>query len=478
MTTHSNDAPRLRVVEAAAFERPVTFRFPFRFGAASVAAAPQAFVRVVVEDAQGRRATGWAAEMMMPRWFDKSPDLSVADNIDQLRRALRLGLDALLGAGSATAFGLHASAAPGHAAACAAQGMGGLIASFGMALPDRAVLDALCRLHGVPAVAALRANLPGLDTSLTPDLAGFDMAAFLAARPAPDRIALRHTVGLGDALTVEEIETPLGDGLPQSLDQVIGTCAPRYFKLKLSGDPAADTERLIRIAAVLDARAPGWQATLDGNEQYPGPDPLADLLDRIAAHPALAGLRAGLLFVEQPMARAVTLGTDVSALAARVALEIDESDADLTSFPQARALGYTGVSSKSCKGVYRALLNAARVAQGNATGARLFLSAEDLTVQPGLALQQDLVLAAVTGNTHVERNGHHFVAGMGPAPEAEQTRFAQAHPDLYTVRAGQTRLRIDGGMIALTSTLAAPGLGCALAPDAGALAPLKEGPAA
>lgn len=472
-----SDAPRLRVVDWAAFERPVSFRFPFRFGAASVAAAPQAFVRVVVEDAQGRRATGWAAEMMMPRWFDKSPDLSVEDNIDQLRRALRLGLAALGDAGTGTAFDLHAAAAPGHAAACAAQGMGGLIASFGMALPDRAVLDALCRMHAVPAVDALRANLAGMDARLTPDLRGFDMGAFLAARPAPERIALRHTVGLGDALTEDEIETPLGDGLPQSLDQVIEIYAPRWFKLKLGGDPAADTERLARIAAVLDASAPGWQATLDGNEQYPGPEPLADLLDRIAAHPGLAGLRAGLLFVEQPMARAVTLDTDVSALATRVALEIDESDADLTSFPQARRLGYTGVSSKSCKGVYRALLNAARVAQGNTEGASLFLSAEDLTVQPGLALQQDLVLAAVTGTTHVERNGHHFAGGMGVAPAAEQARYARAHPDLYTVTDGQTRLRIADGMIALTSTLAAKGLGCALEPDTGALEPLKEGPA-
>ena len=470
-------APRLRVVDCAAFERPVTFRFPFRFGAASVAAAPQAFVRVVIEDDQGRRATGWAAEMMMPRWFDKSPDLSVNDNIDQLRRALRLGLDALAGAGKGTAFGLHVAAQSGHRAACAAQGLNGLIASFGMALPDRAVLDALCRLHDMPVVAALRANLPGLHDGLTPDLSGFDLGAFLAARPAPALIAARHTVGLGDALAADEIDSPLDDGLPQSLDQVIAAYGQRYFKLKLSGDPLADTERLVRIVQVLDAHAPGYRATLDGNEQYTGPEPLAELLDRIAAHPGLESLRAGLLFVEQPMARAVALDTDVSALAARVALEIDESDAEIGSFPQARQLGYSGVSSKSCKGFYRAVLNAARVAQGNAEGARLFLSAEDLTIQPGLALQQDLVLAAVTGNTHVERNGHHFVAGMGAAPQAEQQRYAEAHPDLYDASGGHTRLRIDGGMIALTSTLTASGLGCAFGPDAATLSPLQDGPA-
>ena len=464
------DAPHLRIVDWAAFERPVTFRFPFRFGAAEVTAAPQAFVRVTIEDAQGRRADGWAAEMMMPRWFDKSADLSVAQNIDQLRRALRLGLETLTGAGRDTAFGLHARAQPVHHAACAAQGLNGLIASFGLALPDRAVLDALCRLLGQPAIAVLRANLAGVDARITPDLAGFDLGAFLARLPAPDRIEARHTVGLGDVLDAGDIATPLDDGLPQSLDQVIAAYGHRYFKLKLSGDPQADLARLARIVAVLDMHAPGYRATLDGNEQYSGVAPLAELLDGISAHPALASLNDGLLFVEQPIARAIALEADISVLAARVALEIDESDADIGSFLHAQRLGYTGVSSKSCKGFYRALLNAARVAQGQG----LFLSAEDLTVQPGLALQQDLVLAAVTGNTHVERNGHHFAGGMGQACAAEQAAYATAHPDLYENKQGQTRLRIKDGKIALASTFAATGLGCGLTPEPETLLPLQE----
>jgi hypothetical protein len=130
------------------------------------------------------------------------------------------------------------------------------------------------------------------------------------------------------------------------------------------------------------------------------------------------------------------------------------------------------VSSKSCKGFYRGLLNAARVAQGHANGAALFLSAEDLTVQPGLALQQDLVLAALVGAGHVERNGHHFVDGFGLAPDTEQQAFAAAHPDLYRRTGGRTRLRIADGMIALGSTLAAIGLGSATHPDPADLEPM------
>jgi len=463
--------PRLRVIETAAFERPVSFRMPFRFGAAEVRAAPQAFVRVLLEDDTGRRAEGWAAEMMMPRWFDKSPDRSIADNIEQLRTSLRLGLSHVAGAAPDTAFGLHAAVLNDHRVDCAARELNGLIASFGLALPDRAVLDALCRLAGMPAVAALRANLPGIDARLTPDLAGFDLPGFLAALPAPDHIDARHTVGLGDPLTADEIAAPLGDGLPQSLDQVIAANGHRYFKLKLSGAPEADLDRLRRIVAVLDDRAPGYRATLDGNEQYPDAATLGALLDGLERDATLASLRAGLLFVEQPIARAVALQTDVSALGARVALEIDESDDSLQAFLQALALGYRGVSSKSCKGLYRAILNAARVAQ--APDAR-FLSAEDLTVQPGLALQQDLVLAAVTGNAHVERNGHHFAGDMGLAPAAEQARFLAAHPDLYGEAGGKARLRIADGRIALASTLAAVGLGSATAPDPADLAPLEK----
>ena len=36
---------------------------------------------------------------------------------------------------------------------------------------------------------------------------------------------------------------------------------------------------------------------------------------------------------------------------------IDESDDGLDAFPRARALGYAGVSSKMCKGLYKSLLN-------------------------------------------------------------------------------------------------------------------------
>src|SRR5664279_1279939 len=81
--------PHFRIVAAHAFERDVSLRLPFRFGAATVNAAPQAFVRVRIRSDDGLEATGAAAELMIPKWFDKAPGKSNAENIDDLRSAVQ-----------------------------------------------------------------------------------------------------------------------------------------------------------------------------------------------------------------------------------------------------------------------------------------------------------------------------------------------------------------------------------------------------
>jgi hypothetical protein len=150
----------------------------------------------------------------------------------------------------------------------------------------------------------------------------------------------------------------------------------------------------------------------------------------------------------------VALSKSVAPLAQHRPLEIDESDGDLGAFPAALKLGYAGVSSKNCKGFYKSLINAARVAKLNAeAGAtRYFMSAEDLTTWAGTSVQQDLCLVSMLGLTHVERNGHHFIDGMGFAPEGEQRSFAAAHPDLYHKgKDTPARLKIEKGQLRIGS---------------------------
>jgi len=140
---------------------------------------------------------------------------------------------------------------------------------------------------------------------------------------------------------------------------------------------------------------------------------------------------------------------------------IDESDDSLDAFPRAKALGYRGVSSKTCKGIYKSIINAARCAQW---GSDYFMTGEDLTIQAGLAIQQDLALVSLLGLTHVERNGHHYVNGMAGLPLEEQDAFLAAHPDLYERSHGAVRVRITKGQLAIGS-LNGPGFASGAMPD-------------
>lgn len=482
MTKRWTRAPRFAVTAIECFERPVTLRLPFRFGAATVTEAPQAFVRASIHATDGRDAQGMTAELMIPKWFDKSPARSNADNIDALRRSLALAAAAYC-ANSAprTAFG-HATF---HYRALldlgAREGINALTMSYGAALADRAILDALCRMRDVSIGTALWLNLPGLAADLTPDLGHFDFDAFLATVAAPTSIDARHTVGMADPLTDAEVDpaTAPDDGLPVSLAAVIARYRNRWFKVKLCGDVAADLARLLAIAPVLEPVG-AYRVTLDGNEQYPDTATLAEFVAALRAERRLGRFVDALRYVEQPFPRAIALDTDVHGLLDGMPLIIDESDATLDAFPHARALGYAGVSSKNCKGFYKSVLNAARCARWNASqdSPPAFMTGEDLTAQPGLAVQQDLALAALLGLTHVERNGHHYAAGFAGqhASVREQLTFLAGHPDLYAAQGDDVRVAIQDGRIEIGS-LGVRGFASAAWPDVESLTPMAAAPA-
>ncbi len=461
----SGSAPRLSVEEIRLYERPVTLRMPFRFGVVTMTAAPQAFARARIALADGRGAWGAAAEVMAPKWFDKDPALSNDDNFDQLRAALDIARGLYIDAGEATAFGLSAACYPRQVEAGAARGLNPLVSSYGPALIDRAVLDALCRVLGVSFTGALNQNLAGIvPVAVAPDLAEFDIDAFLASLSPARRIHARHTVGLTDPLTGEDVAKPIGDGLPETLEDVIATYRHRFFKIKVSGDHAADLDRLGRIAAVLGAAAGDYRTSLDGNEQYDDIASFGELWRRLKETPSLGAFLERIIYVEQPIARRTALSEDLGAMAAERPFVIDESDESYDTFPRARALGYRGVSSKSCKGFYKSIVNAARCALWNRDDGGYFMTGEDLTCQAGLSVQQDLAVVAALGLEHVERNGHHYVRGMAGAPAAEQEAFARAHPDLYDLRDGTAMLRIQGGAIELAS-LFVPGFAAGAEPE-------------
>src|SRR5690349_5807721 len=143
-------AVRLRIANVELFERDVRLRMPFRFGVVTLTEAPQAFIRVRIRTEDGREAEGSAAELLAPKWFDKNPALSNEDNFEQLRESLRAARKRYLSHDAATAW-RHSSPAQG------------LVANYGPALLDRAVLDALCRALGRPFYTASRKNVIGAE---------------------------------------------------------------------------------------------------------------------------------------------------------------------------------------------------------------------------------------------------------------------------------------------------------------------------
>ena len=416
-------------------------RMPFRFGVVTLTESPQAFARARIRLDDGREAWGAAAELLAPKWFDKDPALTNEDNFEQLRRSLARAREGYLDHEPRTAW---AHSAPGR----------GLVENYGPALLDRALLDALCRALGVSFYRAVQGNLVGAG-----DFEGMDLGAFFATLRPRASVAARHTVGLVDPITAADQKSRVNDGLPETLEEVIAAYRHRYFKLKVAGDVRADVERLAAIAAVLDRIDGAYHVSLDGNEQYEDIAGVAQLWARMKADARLARLVKSVLFIEQPVKRQKALAAPVEGIEQPVI--IDESDDAMDAFPRARALGYRGVSSKTCKGLYKSLVNRARCA---AWGEGYFMSGEDLTIQAGLALQQDLALVSLLGLTHVERNGHHYVNGMAGLPAAEQQAFLAAHPDLYELSHGAVRVKIEDGMLALGS-LDAPGYASGAEPD-------------
>jgi hypothetical protein len=451
----------VRAVESGV--RPVRMRLPFRFGASTLTACPQVFVRVDVEVHGQRRAQGYAADLMVPKWFDKRSGLSPATNVEHLAQSLQRASEVYLDEGPATPFALFCRQYPvlmreGHQ-----HDITELSVAFGQSLIDRAVIDATCGSLGVSFFEAARRNLLGLgETPLAPDMHGWDWSNWLGQLGPLHSIETRHTVGMLDELDAVRYAD---DGLPVTLPSVIERYGHRYFKVKVGGDPVRDLERLRAVLSVLRQSAGDFRYTLDGNEQYADPEALLELLVGLRDLPAP-------LYIEQPMPREQSLVTPLPIDRTPAPLLMDEADATLDAFVRGREFGWTGVSSKSCKGLYKSLINRARCERWNRDqgATSYFMSAEDLTCQAGLSVQQDLALVALLGLTHSERNGHYYGDGVDASP-AEQRAFCAAHPDLYDDVAGHLRLRIRRGAVQLDSLFQA-GFAHRADPDFSALQPL------
>lgn len=455
----------VRVLDHEIREVDIRLRIPFRYGIATMTRMPYLFLRLTVET-EGCVTRGLAADCLPAKWFTKDPARAIDDELAEMRRVIAHAAEAAHGVKGATAFAIWREIHARQSEWGTRTGLPPLLAHFGTSLVERALIEAVCRTAGQPFHAMLRTGRLGLRLGdLHAELRGSEPADWLPATPLP-RVSARHTVGLADPLTEADIppEERLDDGLPQSLEACIARYGLREFKVKVTGQLGADVDRTRRLAATIASGTGGRFAfSLDGNEAFKTIAEFHDYWGCLTGEPALRGFFPHLMFVEQPLHRSVALAPEVGpALAAWTdapPLIIDESDGDLDSAARALALGYAGTSHKNCKGVFKGVANRCLIEhRRRAQPARRFvMSGEDLCGVGPVAVVQDLAVQAALGNASVERNGHHYVAGLSPFPAPMREAMLAAHPDLYKrTPAGWPTLQLRGGEIDLTSVNAAP----------------------
>ena len=453
----------IKLQNAELFSQPLKARMPFRYGIATMTEVTHVFLRLTF-DFGGKSQSGVSADHLPPKWFTKDPQRPLEEEIEEMLLVIRTAVAHAQQISAETPFAFWRTLYDAQADWAKAQNLPPLLAQFGVTLVERALIDAFCRVHSTTFPAALHENQFGIDLgAIHASLAGTQPADWLPAQP-PAQVFCRHTVGLSDALTDEEIpaDERVSDGLPQSLVACIRFYGLRHFKLKINGEAERDQQRLARMAKIFAAECgDDFAYSLDGNESFHEVGVFRDYVTKLRATVGDAAFWAKLLFIEQPWHRKVALSPAIGELAAawpdRPPVIIDESDAEITSLPTALSLGYAGTSHKNCKGVFKGAANACLLAQRRQAGKSSMMSGEDLSNVAPVAMPQDLVAQACFGITSVERNGHHYFAGLGQFPAALQQLMLTQHGDLFTQsEAGWPRLDVRGGNLELGTVLRAP----------------------
>lgn len=432
---------------------------------------PIGFIRLRIADDKGRSTFGCAGDYLSVNWLDKR---------DRPPDEKMKGLAALLGETAKictenpdfeTPFQLWRDCYDAVQEAGKALGEEPLTATFSSAMVERAVVDGVCRLHSKPIFEAFHEGLLGFDpVQIHPELEGFEWQSSFRNSPKT-RFYLRHTVGLGDPITSDDLDDKnrAGDGEPETLEEYVKRDGIRYFKIKVSGRPDWDFERLERIWAVLPTNEKAG-ITIDANESYQDLESLQEFVGRLESD--LSGFYQHLLYLEQPVPRALTFDPKVEPAIRKMTeslpVIIDEADAALNSYKEAIALGYSGVSHKNCKGFFKSLLNHCLTARYRNEGKKVFMSAEDLMQVPVVPLHQDFASLGILGIEHCERNGHHYNYNLSMLTESEKAVVAKNHGDLYEERDGHRFLRVVEGQVECGS-LQCPGFGVSDEPDWGSM---------
>lgn len=447
-------------------------RMPFKYGIATMTEMPLAFVRVSVE-VDGTEHEGVSSDLLPPKWFTKIPEKPPLEEITEMLSVIQNALNLARELKGPSPFEIWHQLHSAQDAWGKKSNHPPLLTHFGTSLVERALIDATARALETPFHSLLSNDLLGIDLGrIHSDLKGLTPSQLLPSQPLP-QVSARHTVGLADPLGDIDVEDALNDGLPQSLTDCIRTYGLKHFKLKVSGKFEEDRERLSQVARILEQEAPDDYAfTLDGNEQFQSFEAFQEFWSKLSSLPNLTSFLKRMRFIEQPLHRDAALKPEVeSALGhwtSHPPFIIDESDGSLDSASTAIRLGYNGTSHKNCKGVFKGIVNRCLINKLNNDhpSSPFLMSGEDLCNVGPVALLQDLAVMAALGIESVERNGHHYNAGLSQLPAAVQQQTLKHHPDLYKASLqGWPTLDIRQGHLSMQSINDSPfGVGFIMPP--------------
>jgi L-alanine-DL-glutamate epimerase-like enolase superfamily enzyme len=425
---------------------PIETRVPLKFGSEVLTSVTCARAHVTVKTTDGRLASGWGETPLSVQWvWPSTVSYSIRhERIKQFAELVATDIAAFDQQGHALELGyryqqerLPKLLEEFNAGQPADHCLPYLAALLCLSPFDIALHDAYGVAHDVSVYETYAppymnwdlADFFDLDGNVEVDFSGKYPDEFLqfpaTADTSPKRLMAWHLVGGLDAISRDDLcGAEPEDEHPVELAGWIERDQLKCLKVKLRGNDAAwDYERLVRVGKL--AQEHGVEhLTADYNCMVTDPEYVIEMLDRLQeSEPAIYDM---ILYVEQPFPYDLAAHSiDVSKLAQRKPLLMDESAHDWQHVRLGRSLGWNGVALKTCKTQTGAILS---LCWAKAHGMSLMV--QDLT-NPMLAQIPHVLLAAHAGTMMgVETNAMQFY------PEASSVE-ASVHNGLYRRRDGQ-----------------------------------------
>ncbi|GHB96268.1 hypothetical protein [Cerasicoccus arenae] len=329
--------------------------------------------------------------------------------------------------------------------------------AFGLALVERALVDAFCRGQQMSFTDCLRQNTLRIDLGkLCKPLAGKKPAELL--QPIQPRLNIQLLIAADTEFSV------FTDALAQGI---------RHFQFGLSGHPSVDIARLIAFSERLDRLEGVYSVSLEGNAAFATTTDLRVLWDDMSAASELKKFCRRIGYIEQPFSVEESLGNAVVALFAewpnRPPILIDEADNAPGACARSFEWGYAGAVFRADRGLIPSIVDACLLGarRDREPVGKWTVAAGPLTTGHPLALLPELAACAALGLTSVTAQPEIFQPNVVELPEAWKADILQAHSETFD---SEFRLLQNDGVLSLGDEISESPFGCHCEIDATALA--------